>query len=136
LYGSETVTLVNLFLRNFDIFGGIYEKVQCDENKLLPRIDCERIVALKGGELRPLLAATPTGRLAPSLSLLVERLEVTHPGAQTHVLAVQLACHSFLYFSALADNHRSTGEYFPASIVITNGARRYNPGSAGGIFLR
>src|SRR5271156_6171436 len=51
-----------------------------------PLLFSDRILAIKGGELKPLLAATPAGRPSPSRSLLVERLEVAEPGRQTHVL--------------------------------------------------
>jgi AraC family transcriptional regulator len=45
----------------------------------------DRILAIREGELQPLLAPTPTGPPSPSRSLLVERHEVERAGQQRHV---------------------------------------------------
>lgn len=50
------------------------------------RSSCDRIVAIKDGEVQPLMDATPEGSPSPSRSLLVERVELDGPGQQTHVL--------------------------------------------------
>ncbi len=49
-------------------------------------VNPDRILALKAGEVKPLIAAAPAGISSPSQSLVIERFDVAQPGKQSHVL--------------------------------------------------
>jgi hypothetical protein len=79
--------------------------------------NASRIVALKAGEVQPLVNEAPTGVPSPSQSLVIERLELDRPADQSYVHVKDV----LTLFLKPATLRHQRGDSAPADVHINRG---------------